>query len=68
MTHILNYEEVRELFSTLAMDKYLSSCFSILMLPGHPIRFSVIGVDGKTVVTGLDANDLNLFFEEEVDA
>ena len=64
MTHILNFYELEGLLSELALRNYTFSMSSVLLLPGYPVRFSVLGVDGKTVVTDLDGKQLNDYFEE----
>lgn len=64
MTHILNFQELEELLSPLALRNYTFSFSSVLLLPGHPVRFSVLGVNGRTIVTDLDGKQLNDYFEE----
>ncbi len=64
MTHILNFQELEELLTPLALRNYTCSFSSVLLLPGHPVRFSVLGVNGRTIVTDLDGKQLNDYFEE----
>lgn len=65
LPHILSDNEMDIFFigKPAAARNFVDSGDSVLLLPGQPVRFSILNISGKTVKTGLNMQEVKDYYD-----